>query len=334
MIVSKFGGSATTTKRTILNIQKLNTDERNVFVFSAIGKTANDDAKLTDLLLSYTKKNTNKAQLKKRIKLKLQTLCNLTNVHMPINEIVDGICNKFIKDNDKAFFVSRGEFLTTKIMAKFLNIKFIPAENVIFFKNNKINYEKTEKTLKKLILNYKKIIIPGFYGTNEILNSDLKSSKIKLMSRGGSDLTACIVAKCLGANLCENWTDVDGIYEINPKICKSKLIKNMSYADLKILTSYDTKVIQKKCADVLNGSDTILHVKNIFTPTNNGTQISTMCNEKFDYAIFKKQHNFYKLLAHNKNGFDLTCTTFSNLKNNILLIYKKIKKMNILCCKT
>lgn len=329
MIVSKFGGTATTAKRTLTNIQKLNTDERNVFVFSAIGKTTDCDTKLTDLLLSYTKKNTNKALFKKKIKFKLQTLCKLTNVHMPISEIVDNICNKFINDNDKAFFVSRGEFYTAKIMAKYLNIKFIPAENVIFFKNNKINYEKTEKILKKLVLNYKKIIIPGFYGTNEIFKNNFKQSKIKLMSRGGSDLTACIVAKCLSAKLCENWTDVDGIYEINPKICKSKLIKNMSYTDLKILTSYDTKVIQKNCANVLNGSDTILHVKNIFTPSSKGTQISTMCNEKFDYVLFKKYSNSYKLLAHNKNGFDLTYNTSSDLKNVVPLLYEKIKNMKI-----
>lgn len=343
MIVCKFGGSATASKKTVENILNLKTEERTIWVFSAIGKENKTDKKLTDLLIAYTRKNCNKAKTKQQIKNKFSRLLDFTKVELDINKIIDDYCFKFDCDFDKDYFVSRGEYLTSLIMSKYLNIEFVSAEKLIFLKNNKINYEKTEKMLKKYIFKYKKLIIPGFFACNEIIlhnlnvNKDLQTTtqnpqqiqnNIKLFSRGGSDFSACLVAKCLGANSCEIWTDVDGIYPINPQICKSKIIENLSYNDLHTMTQFDAKVVHKDCAKLLNGSDTQLVVKNILNPNHTGTIVSSFCQKQNKYLVFKnikettkfvlKLNNNYTLsFAAPKNEFKTALNTLKTIKNKL-----------------
>ena len=345
MIVCKFGGKATADKQAIKNIASLNNNERTIWVFSAIGKENDKDKKLTDLLIAYTHKNTNKNKIKKCIAEKLQRLCHNTNVKLNINEIIEHYCKKFDQDNDKDFFISRGEFLTSMIMSKYLKIKLIPAENVIFFEKNKINYKKTEKNLKKYVLKYKKIIIPGFYACyeeyfidnknifqQESVTKNIKTNvkKLKLFRRGGSDLTGSIIAKCLGVNIYENWTDVNGVFPINPNICKTKSFDELSYANLDIMTQYDAKVIHKDCAKLLNGTGTVLIVKNILNLAKPGTKISSFCDTKQNFLVCKNGKENCKLMLSLKDkikiGLSCSKCDFNLALNSLKIIKNRLSK--------
>ena len=55
------------------------------------------------------------------------------------------------------------------------------------------------------------MVIPGFYGA-------LPNGTIKVMKRGGSDITGSIIANCIDADVYENWTDVNGIRVADPHI--------------------------------------------------------------------------------------------------------------------
>lgn len=337
MIVCKFGGSATASKTAVKNILNLNTDERKIWVFSAIGKENKTDKKLTDLLIAYTRKNCNKAKTKQQIKNKCRRLLCFTKVELNINKIIDDYCSKFDCDFDKDYFVSRGEYLTSLIMSKYLNIKFVSAEKLIFLKNNKINYDKTEKMLKKYIFKYKKLIIPGFFACNENilqksnLSNDSQTSikpqqsiqnNIKLFSRGGSDFSACLVAKCLSANCCEIWTDVDGIYPINPQICKSKIIENLDYNDLHTMTQFDAKVVHKDCAKILNGSDTKMIVKNILNPNHTGTVVGSFCEKQNKFLVYKNTKTSTRFVLKLNNSYTLS---FSAPKNKFKIALSALK---------
>ena len=92
MIVCKFGGSATASKKAVENILKLKNNERKIWVFSAIGKENITDKKLTDLLIAYTRKNCNKAKTKQQIKNKFNRLIGFTKVKLNTNKIVDEYC--------------------------------------------------------------------------------------------------------------------------------------------------------------------------------------------------------------------------------------------------
>lgn len=336
MIVCKFGGSATATKQALKNVLSLKSDDRTVWVFSAIGKSNLTDAKLTDLLIKYTSSKSNKTKIKKQIKEKLLMLKKYTNCKQNTNSFVDEICSVFDTNKNKFWFISRGEYITAKIMAEYLNIKFLPAEKIIFFRNNKLNLEKIEKNIKKYIIEYKNIVIPGFYGLNEcetnfaLLHTEYNSTvdRIKLFSRGGSDFSASIIAKCLGANIYENWTDVDGIFETNPQIAKSNRIEKMSYTDLNIMSNFDAKVIHKDCAKLLNGTDTKLIVKNILTPQKSGTIVSTICQPCY-YCVFKPVGNHTKAMIGLQNGNKISISTQKNSINEILKLYKRLKLNSI-----
>lgn len=314
MIVAKFGGSASSCQKALSNVKRLSLNEdRKVFVFSAIGRTAKNQSKLTDLLIKYARQSIRKSNkttntkdlIKTEIIDKLTTLCKQTNVKLEIKQMVDKYCEEFDQNHNFDYFVSRGEYLTCLIMSKFLNIKFVPAENLIFLKNNQINLQKTEKLLKKQLFLHEKIIISGFYATNETNNA----SYIKLFKRGGSDYSASIIAKCLGSNLYENWTDVDGIYPINPKYCQSNKIEKLSYQDLATMTKYDAKVIQKDCANLLNGTDTTLEIKNIFTPENPGSVVSSFCNTKAFFIVCKHTKFQTKIFLQLPNGLQFIIKT-------------------------
>lgn len=296
-----------------------------MWVFSAIGKSNKNDIKTTDLLINYTKSHKDRTKIKHQIIEKFSNLCNNTHVQINIPKIIDFFCDEYEKNCDSDWFISRGEYLTTQIMAKYLGIKFVPAENVIYLKNGKLNIEKTEKAIKKLILTYKNIAIPGFYAQNNIINNDKINAKIKLFSRGGSDFSACVLAKCLGAAVCENWTDVDGVYPINPNLEKSTILKKLSYNDLSIMTKMDANIIHKNCAKLLNGSDTILQVRNIFNLDNEGTIISSSTEQNINFLSYKKGKNGCKLFKKLKNGGSITL----NLANSEFLkgvkFLKKIK---------
>lgn len=327
MIVCKFGGFATANKQAVENVKKLYSSKRVVWVFSAIGKSNKNDIKITDLLINYTMQNSNKTKIKQQLINKFNKLCLYTNVNMDISAIIDSICQKFKNNNDKDWFVSRGEFLTTQIMAKYLNIKFVPAENVIFLKNNKIDFEKTEKTIKKLILAHKSIAVPGFYAVNQVYNSDKQTErKIKLFSRGGSDYSACILAKCLGAAICENWTDVDGIYPINPKLKKSNILQNLSYSNLNTMSKMDANVIHKNCANLLNGSDTILQVKNILKINNIGTAVFSTCSENAEFLAYRKCKSNCTIIQNLKNGGSITLKLPANEFENGVKFLQNVKK--------
>lgn len=278
MIVCKFGGSATTTCQAINNIKTLaENKERKIFVFSAIGKDENN-IKLTDLLLKIHKNKKNKQfvdELFLTFENRLQNLISLTNISFSLKKEIQKIKKTYSFNHSKAYLVSRGEYLTAKIMAKFLKMKFVPAEKLIFIKHHSFDIKQTKAHLEKYLKRNEQIVVPGFYG--------IKKNKLKLLARGGSDISAAVLALAKNANIYENYTDVNGIYEVNPKIAKSKSVEHLDYKTLCFITQHDCFAIQSTCAKLLSNSNITLNVKSIFDLSNNGTTINgkSFCSSTF-----------------------------------------------------
>ncbi len=266
MKVCKFGGRASTDIRAIKNVILLcKNKERKVIVFSAIGKANCKDEKLTDLIIDYTKNNND--EIKNKIINKFKTLCKKLKIKININYEINKIINNYKITKNAESLISKGEYLTAKLFSIKLNIKFIPAEKIIFINNNKFNFIKIKQKLNYYIKKYGQICIPGFYGINE-------QKEIVLFNRGGGDLTGGVVAKCLAPCIYENFTDVNGIYEENPKIKRSKLLKTLSYERLIMLTK-TCGVIQNDCAVLLNNSTVVLNVRNVYNLKSKGSFVKT-----------------------------------------------------------
>ncbi len=126
------------------------------------------------------------------------------------------------------FCLSRGEYLSAYFFAVRTGFPFIDATELIRFKRYE-GYD-VEKICRSSLKGRERAVISGFYGSDE-------TGAAAVFSRGGSDITGSIVAQAAIADLYENWTDVDGILETDPRIVpEARLIEKMTYGELRELS--------------------------------------------------------------------------------------------------
>lgn len=295
MIVCKFGGTSVACN--IENIKQiLKNQNRRVIVFSAFGKKYSKDVKVTDLLIDICRRKiTNQSYQVQLLKVKnrFNEIINEYNIKININKLFKKIIKKYQKTGDCDYLISRGEYLTTYILSKYLKIKFIPCEKVLFFNDYKPNYKKINKKLLNLLKKYKQIAVPGFYGIN--------NKKVFIFDRGGSDYSGAVIANSLKTPLYENWTDVDGVYPVNPKFFKTKAIDVMSFDELLTMSMFDANVVASSCVKELQKGNCVLKIKN----TNNLNAKGTIALKYKSYNV-----NFFSYLK-NDNRF-LICFPCKN----------------------
>ena len=118
-------------------------------------------------------------------------------------------------------------------------------------------------------------VIPGFQGISKI-------GDITTIGRGGSDATAVAVAKIFEADLCEIYTDVDGVYSTDPnKIPVAKKIDKISFDEMLELSSLGAKVMQPSAVQTAMMYSIPLEVRSTFTDRQ-GTKIFEQ--ENIDYT--------------------------------------------------
>jgi len=179
--------------------------------------------------------------------------------------------------------VSYGEKLSTFIVSQYLNSKrvgiksqFISADDIIITDDNfgralplleeseKLIIEKVIPLLKSPKIDL--ICITGFYGST-------KDKKITTLGRGGSDLTAAILAYCLQPKYsCKVifWKDVKGFLNADPKIAeKTELLKEISYLEAKELAFFGSKVLHPLCLDVNEKRNIPSEIRSFHSPESN-----------------------------------------------------------------
>ncbi|HEU4409037.1 MAG TPA: aspartate kinase [Polyangiaceae bacterium] len=102
-------------------------------------------------------------------------------------------------------------------------------------------------------------VIAGFQGVDDANN-------ITTLGRGGSDTTAVAVAAALKADVCEIYTDVDGVYTADPRVCPSgRKLKSISYEEMLELSSLGAKVLQVRSVEIAMKCGVPVHVRSSFT---------------------------------------------------------------------
>jgi aspartate kinase len=109
-------------------------------------------------------------------------------------------------------------------------------------------------------LNQQRIIaVAGFQGLNE-------RGDITTLGRGGSDTTAVALAAALKADVCEIFTDVDGVYTTDPNICpRAKKMEFISYDEMLEMASLGAKVLEIRSVEFAKKFDVPIHVRSTFT---------------------------------------------------------------------
>lgn len=111
------------------------------------------------------------------------------------------------------------------------------------------------------------VVVAGFQGITKL-------GEVSTLGRGGSDLSAVAIAGALGADLCEIYTDVDGIYTTDPRIePKAKKLEEISYDEMLEFASLGAKVLQTRSVEMAKKLDVNLVTRSSFSD-NKGTLIT------------------------------------------------------------
>ncbi|HWG64308.1 MAG TPA: aspartate kinase [Streptosporangiaceae bacterium] len=111
-------------------------------------------------------------------------------------------------------------------------------------------------------------IVAGFQGVSQ------NGKDITTLGRGGSDTTAVALAAALGANVCEIYTDVDGIFTADPRIVRTaRRIPWISYEEMLEMAACGAKILQLRCVEYARRYGMTIHVRSSFS-NRDGTMIS------------------------------------------------------------
>ena len=110
-------------------------------------------------------------------------------------------------------------------------------------------------------------IVAGFQG----ISQDTKD--VTTLGRGGSDTTAVALAAALDADVCEIYTDVDGIFSADPRVVPAaKKLKTVTYDEMLELAASGAKVLHLRCVEYARRYDMPIHVRSSFS-NNEGTWV-------------------------------------------------------------
>ncbi len=111
------------------------------------------------------------------------------------------------------------------------------------------------------------VIVAGFQGSTE-------DDAITTLSRGGSDTSAVALAAALKADVCEIYTDVEGVYTADPnKVPGAKKLSSISYDEMLEMASLGAKVLNSRAVEYAKKFDVPLHVRSSFSE-NRGTLVT------------------------------------------------------------
>ena len=110
------------------------------------------------------------------------------------------------------------------------------------------------------------VIVAGFQGVS-------RDREVTTLGRGGSDTTAVALAAALGAEACEIYTDVDGVYTADPRIVPSaRKLPELSYDEMLELASLGAKVLHNRSVEIARRFRVPIHVRSSFN-WNEGSRI-------------------------------------------------------------
>ena len=223
--------------------------------------------------------------IKKEIEQGNQIIAVVSAMSGKTNELIN-LSQSIAEDFDKReldVLLSSGEQVSCALLAgalKKINVKAKSMLNwqiPILTEGEHSNARIINMNVKKIneLLNQYVIVIPGFQGISN-------KGDITTIGRGGSDATAVAIAKLFGADTCEIYTDVDGVYSTDPnKIPVAKKIEKISYDEMLELSSLGAKVMQSSAVQTAMMYNIPLEVKSTFTDRK-GTRIFD--KENIDYT--------------------------------------------------
>ena len=163
--------------------------------------------------------------------------------------------------------LATGEQTTAAILAITLQSMKYPAQSLLGFQaevrtdcsfGNARIVNIGANRIKDLLRKKSIVVVAGFQGSDP-------DGNITTLGRGGSDTSAVAIAAALKADMCEIYTDVDGIYTTDPRICpKAKKLNKISYEETLEMASLGAKVLQIRSVEFAKKYHVPVHVRSSF----------------------------------------------------------------------
>lgn len=270
--VVKFGGTSLASVEQIRKcVEIIRADEnRRFIVVSAPGKRSKEDIKITDLLISCYQAASRGESIEPYfaiIRERFLEIAEELQVGNDLKEKLDIAETRIQKEASYDYTVSRGEHFSARIVAEYLGYAFIDAEEIIHFNEEGKISSKSYDLIGQILSVEKTAVIPGFYGR-------AADGSVKAFSRGGSDITGSIVAKGVKAHVYENWTDVSGLLQADPRIVENPApIEEVTYGELRELAALGANVFHEEAIHPVSSAGIPINIRNTNAPEAPGTLI-------------------------------------------------------------
>lgn len=287
MKVSKFGGTSVASAEQIKKVVDIVKSDpaRKIIVVSAPGKRFSNDIKVTDLLIELAESALRNEDISSSLENVINRFRSITE-ELGLGEDIIHIIEEDLKQrvatnkDDPSLFMdtlkAAGEDNNAKLIAAYFTSIGIESKYVSPAEGGLLVNDRPER-VKALPEGYEKlaklrdepgiIVFPGFFGFTQ-------SGTLRTFNRGGSDITGSIVAAAIGAELYENFTDVDSVFAANPNIVDNPIaIDKMTYREMRELAYAGFSVFHDEALMPAFLHSVPVSIKNTNNPDAPGTKI-------------------------------------------------------------
>ena len=315
--VVKFGGSSLADAEHFRRVADIirSDPSRKYVVASAPGKRYPGDVKVTDMLYNcyeMIKEHEDIETYYSQIKDRYYGIMSDLGLDFDISGELEYVKNAMLHRAGRDYAASRGEYINSLILAKYLGFDFVDAENVIIFREDgQLDEEKTYETMRATLARHEYAVIPGFYGC-------MPNGTIKTFTRGGSDVTGSIVASAVNADLYDNWTDVSGFMMADPRIVEHPLsIDTITYRELRALSYMGATVLHEEAIFPVRNAGIPINIRNTNAPADKGTMIVANTND------YDQEHIITALSG--KKGFSVITIEKDKMSSDISFVRRLLE---------
>ena len=176
----------------------------------------------------------------------------------------------------------------------------------------------TENLVKKFSEGLQVAVVAGFQG----LAAD---GRITTLGRGGSDTSAVALSAALNAERCDIFTDVDGIYTTDPRVCeKARKLEKISYEEMLELASLGAKVLQTRSVELATRYQVRLRVLSSFVDDFKDNSGTLVCSE-----VEIVENKVIAGVAFSRDEAKLTITGIEDRPGIAAIIFSKLSDQNV-----
>ncbi len=159
-------------------------------------------------------------------------------------------------------------------------------------------------------------IIAGFQGVSQ------STKDVTTLGRGASDTTAVALAAALGADVCEIYTDVDGVFTADPRIVPTaRRIETISYEEMLEMAASGAKVLHLRCVEYARRFGVKVHVRSSFSHRE-GTWVTNQQGEAMEDAIISG-------VAHDRSEAKVTVVGVPDKPGKAAAIFKAVAAADV-----